>query len=310
MPNADAAQIKRNGWRQGSVLSTALVERLKLDEQIPNLTLPMSNRRVAHRGPAFVRRCLAATRYYFGRKSVSKRGTKQEMWMVVSHDCDVTNGNLEAEPNVEIICLEHVEDQDGHLFWAKNPRRYQFVDGATGDSQVYQLGVHEKVSIDRVYLIDSSPDGDRTIDDENVRRVCSWLARRYIRSAFPDEFNERTRRATIKLKKPLKKSGDALTGVYLLVVDDELLSEEDYRITLSATMRDDEFDNPRVRQKAQELVNKLESELNSCDGIDVLESELLPERDVSLSDLRLLKRWDFDDLSLRAESVSELPPTP
>ena len=40
--------------------------------------------------------------------------------------------------------------------------------------------------------------------------------------------------------------------------------------------------------------------LDDCDGIEVLESSLKSEVDVTLDDLRVLKRWDsVDDLSLR-----------
>lgn len=57
MPNVDAAQIKRNGWRQGAILPPTLVRKLKRDEQIPSLTLPVGKRRITDFFPAFIHRC-------------------------------------------------------------------------------------------------------------------------------------------------------------------------------------------------------------------------------------------------------------
>ena len=51
----------------------------------------------------------------------------------------------------------------------------------------------------------------------------------------------------------------------------------------------------------------IEAELDNCDGIDVVQSELRSESQVSLAELRLLKRWDFDDLTLRDDDPDAIP---
>jgi hypothetical protein len=49
---------------------------------------------------------------------------------------------------------------------------------------------------------------------------------------------------------------------------------------------------------AQRGLQELEAFLSKCDGIELLESYLQSEKEVTLDDLRSLKRWDFDWLSI------------
>ncbi len=74
-------------------------------------------------------------------------------------------------------------------------------------------------------------------------------------------------------------------------------------------MRVDDYMLPQRREKAQELLDKVEAPLGDCDGIEVLESRLKSEEEISLDDCRRskLKRRDFDDLTIRGQPVSDIP---
>ena len=45
--------------------------------------------------------------------------------VVISHDCDLANDDLQIESSVEIIIGCHPTKVDGNYFWAKNPRILQ-----------------------------------------------------------------------------------------------------------------------------------------------------------------------------------------
>lgn len=271
----DASPVKANGWRQGSILPKPLIAKLRDQGTLPT------------------------------------DWSDETVLIVVSHDCDVTNVSFTAEPFVELIAAHAIysSDRKGHMQWGKNPRRYQFTSGIGGHESHYELSVHDKLTIPRTRLVDYQPDADRVLGTEDVRSICAWIAKRYTRAAFPDAFNERTRKAINDLRKSFKANGHLLTGIYILVQDDELDADDPYEVTVWATMRENRFANHDERAEAQKLVNEIESALASCKGIDIIATELRAESEVSLSDLRLLKRWDFDDLSLRDLSKSEIPPT-
>lgn len=262
--------IKASGWRQGSVLPTALIA--GIDGLPPNID------------------------------------GSQDLLIVVSHDCDVTNSDIDAEPYVEIVPARVVADaqKDGNRYWGKNPRRYQFSATAAGQEVHFEICVHDMIRMPRTLLAGHVPDSTRAVNSGCVRSIVGWIAKRYVRASFPDAFNNRTKQAANDLRKQLKRNGHLLTGIYMLVQDDELNDGDDYNVTIWAAIRDEVFDNPRERQEAQKLLDQIESRLGTCAGVSIDASELRPEREVSLSDLALLKRWDFDDLSLR--EASEIPP--
>jgi hypothetical protein len=232
-----------------------------------------------------------------------------ELWIVVSHDCDVCNSNIEAEPFVEVVPARIVEEggRDGNKNWGKNPRKIQFALQRQDESVHYEVSIHDLTRIPKTFL-SIPPDASDSIDAENLNAIIRWISKRYIRASFPDNFNDRTRPAVRALRKELKQRGRLLTGIYMIVDDEELENENDYEIIVWATMRDQNYGNPDERQHAQALVDQIEAQFVACEGIDITAIELRAESEVSLADLYLLKRWDFDDLSLRDSEDSEFPP--
>lgn len=275
--SSDATQVKEAGWRQGSVIPPALAEIL----------------------------C--------ARTSLPWELSENQLLVVISQDCDVTNLDFRIEPEVELIraTLLPKSQKEGNYYWAKNARVYQFEEPSSKDDAViWQFGIQERVNVPRSLLLNTEPDADNVISSENVKRLCLWIGRRYFRVAFPDAFNERTNSAVNdrKLKKSLKSNGDLLSGIYVFFnTEEELTDGEPYEIIMYGSMRVEDFDVPGKRTEAQQLLDKVEAALGECTDIDVKVSVLKSEADISLDDLRKLKRWDFDDLTFRGESVSDLP---
>jgi hypothetical protein len=270
---SNATQIKPKGWRQGSVLPASLAKTLHEKDLLP------------------------------------WQLSEDELLIVISHDCDVTNADFHVEPQVEFIrvALLPKSHKHGHYFWAKNPRTYQLEDPSTGASVVWQFSIHDRVSVPRQFLLNAAPDQQRSLSLHNLKRLRLWLARRYSRVAFPDAFNERIHAATKQLRSKLKSKGDLLTAIYLLVPDKELTTGESYDIIMYGSMRVEDFDVPEKRKEAQKVLDKVEAALAVCDGIDIKESALRSEAAISLDEVRKLKRWDFDDLTVRGESIADLP---
>ncbi|MGI6414033.1 MAG: hypothetical protein ACOX1P_00045 [Thermoguttaceae bacterium] len=232
-----------------------------------------------------------------------------DVFIVLSHDCDVTNASLGIEPFVELLRLKTVARRDGNLDWGKNPRRYQFTDSRRSPPVVLEASVHDRASVPRDRLIGHKPDAASTVDDETRLRLARWIAARYVRAAFADSLNRRIEPAVDQLRAVFKSEGQRLTGIYLVVVDDELPDEEDYRVVLVATMLDEHYNDLEKRTSAQTLLDRVEAIFGTCSGVDVI-TELRSEAELSLHDMRTLKRWDFDDLSLRRGQVQDLPPNP
>lgn len=272
-PDSDATQIKTNGWRQGSVLPDPFVQHLT-------------------------------------EKSILTPSEHARKFIIASHDCDVTNRSFAAEPAVELLSAEVLpaSKKDGNYFWGRNPRYYQLERKGAGATTVWQFSIQERLWLPRRHLLDSEPDAALAMPPDDIRRLALWLARRYHRVAFPDEFVDRTKGATQKLRRPLKKHGDLLTAVFLLGVDEDLPPETPYEILIYGPMRAEDWSDPEQRASAQVLLNKVEAAFGQSPGVEVTQSVLCSEADISLDDRRRLRHWDFDDLTIQGEGPAALPP--
>jgi hypothetical protein len=227
-------------------------------------------------------------------------------FVVISHDCDVTNSSLENEPRVELLRAEVIQPSEklGLQEWGKNPRILDLQQG----NEVWRFRIHERQFVDRQNLCNAVPD-EIGLSRDHVRSLANWVARRYVREAFPDKFNERVSRAVVGIRRQLKRYGDHLTAIYLQVSDSELGDGVPYEITICGTMREDDYEDTNRRMAAQSVLDALEAAVHKFGkgGIVVRECVLKSEAEVTLADRRMLKRWDFDDLTIRGDGVPELP---
>jgi hypothetical protein len=175
----DASAIERHGWRQGAVLGPALAAEA---------------RKLAPQGISF---------------------TDSDWLIVTSHDCDIVNGRLEKEPFVEVLRATVVQQKkpDNQQVWGRNPREMQFaVDDANGGTVVLSTKVHERWSVPRELLVSEAP---RCVLDDKRRVIAEWLAKRYIRAAFPTAFDARWRWKMKDWTGLLESQSQWMQGVYL-----------------------------------------------------------------------------------------------
>jgi hypothetical protein len=256
----DASRVRYNGWRQGSVASLELTSALREAGWTP----PSSDSRL----------------------------------LVLSHDCDVLNSRFSKEPWVELGWLEPVDRPDGLNTRGKNVRLLHLpLRGADGREAWFELGAHSRFAVERRLLCDAAPSSTLSLPKGAKQVLASWLAKRYDRSAFPDAFNRRLPKNR-PLTRALTGGGAFISQLYLGVADQELAEDQPYDILLRAVMTVEDFGQPERRTKAENCLQELEGLLGDCAGIEVLEAELVSEAEVTLDDLRVLKRWDFDWLSV------------
>lgn len=230
---------------------------------------------------------------------------EEDVFIVLSHDCDVANPDLDKEPFVELILARRIERSvDGNLTFGKNPRQLTLEIGGGW----YDISIHTKCRCPRQELSGKTAVG--TMDDDSLRLLRRWAAQRYQRAAFADTFNTRTAAIGKSVHDLLKKEGQFLSGIYLVVSDAELPPDQPYVVIVLATMTTDQYAEPELRRKAQVLVDQVAAFLDGCIGVRVEDSEVRPESAVSLDDIRVLKRWDVEYLSFRTTPGGSMSPDP
>lgn len=153
----DSDAIAKLGWRQGAILGAKLAELA----------------------------CKHAP------ETVSVDGAD---WLIVtSHDCDIVNFSLDKEPVIEILRARvgAAKQVDKQQSWGRNPRTLQLA--GQGDQGLVLLlcTVHDRWAVPRDILLQEPP--TKYLLDKERRLVAEWLAKRYIRAAFPTAFDLRWR---------------------------------------------------------------------------------------------------------------------
>lgn len=250
---ATGQQVKDNGWRQGSFLPSSVA-------------LPLA----AEHG------CEDASHA-----------------VVISQDCDVTHPDLQAEPFVEILFLRTVGSVNPGLTDGKSSR-FLHLEAMTESSP---LGVSalawDKARIGRGLLADVLPDLGISIPSGTLKGMIRWIADRYTRTGFPDEFVKRTKNIEKPLIKLMKNEGSAFGGILVALNSfDELSASEEYLMDCVCVVHPETWENLAARKKAITAGDTFEALIKDCHGIQLDRFEVNSSDEIPLSYLDQYRSWD------------------
>jgi hypothetical protein len=274
--SSNPAQVKQLGWRQGSILPPELFQEVSIATHLE---------------------------FYEGKAYP----------IVISQDCDVVHHSYSDEPFIEIIRATFVERSDGSLQSAKSYRKLHLELVATDSHKPFQLSIHERGLIDRRLLEKYGPSKDLTVLPDDIRLLANWIAQRYRRDSFPDEFMRRIseKKGKKRFKTLLEKQGILITGIFLLLNSfEELTIGTPYEVTIYATVRTQTYDDDLQRQHLEDnFLDNFTDLLKGSSGIEVVNSFLVSEADFSLDDVRNTQRMDFDSISYADEKDGDIAKT-
>jgi hypothetical protein len=238
----------------------------------------------------------------------------QTLVIVASHDCDLAQPP-DGEPVVEFVVGRLVTNKDGNCTHAKNARKLH-VDFAGAAVFWAEFEATAKVYIGKLALNEFAPRADAQLSPENHAIFQMWLASRYRRSAFPDEFERRLAakefRLHEKIVKAVRPHGEFIVGIFFDVDEgaEVIRDGPDDTYTLDITIlhsADPDFD--AAEKAAETAANAIEKafkdklfeptktwqhiELRSCDPVS--------ESVLTYQQFKQLKRWRLEYISLAAE---------
>ena len=268
----DSEEIAKRGWRQGAILGDGLA---KLAGEHAPSTLEVD-------------------------------GTD---WLVLtSHDCDIVNVSMDKEPVVEVLRMSVAATGkvDRRQSWGRNPRALQLEFEARETPVVLLCGVHDRWTIPRTLLMRESP--ARCLPDKERRLVAEWLAKRYIRAAFPTAFDQRWRSKLKGWQKLLQKYSEWIQGVYLrLGTLDELAADVPYKCHLILAVPHSTRGGTNWVRKRTAIEEEVRSFWNQFEpGIECAGVEVLRTDEITLADIEPYQRFDADWVSFEDET----PTTP
>jgi hypothetical protein len=241
----------------------------------------------------------------------SKEECARTLVIVASHDCDLTQPQ-EIEPNVEVIVGKLTTDIDGNFSHAKNPRRIQLAfDGekpATGEFEAIR-----KSTVSKSELGEFKPRQNLILSPENANTFQLWLASRYRRSAFPDEFEEKLKEAKIidKISKAVKPHADDISGLFFDVdAGREIVhinADDTYQLgvyILYPTEHTPEKSLAAAIDVKAKIMLAFEDALykphEKWQHVELCYCDVVSEEVLTYAQFKQLKRWRLDHMSLVA----------
>ena len=237
----------------------------------------------------------------------------QTLVIVASHDCDLAQAP-EGEPVVEVVIGRVLTDKDGNCTHAKNARKLhvQFA----GDAVFWaEFEATAKLSIEKRDLISFVPREDTRLSPENHASFQMWLASRYRRSAFPDEFERRLTSKEFKLHekiaKAVKPHGELIAGVFFDVDEGAEVTRDGPNDTYTLDIiilhsADPDFD---AAEKAADTAakaienafkDKLFAPTKTWQQIELRSCDPVSESVLTYQQFKQLKRWRLEHISLAA----------
>ena len=269
----DSEKIAKRGWRQGAILGDALA---KLAGEYAPSTVDVGG----------------------------------EDWLILtSHDCDIVNISIAKEPVVEVLRMSVAATGkvDRRQSWGRNPRTLQLAIEAHDHPIVLSCVAHDRWTIPRTLLMREPP--AQCLPDKERRLVAEWLAKRYIRAAFPTAFDQRWRSKLKDWQKLLRKHSEWMQGVYLrLSTLDELTAHVPYKCHLILAVPHLKRGGAGWAGKQTEIEEEVQAFRDQFGpGIECAGVEVPGTDEITLVDIEPYQRFDADWVSFEDET-STTPP--
>lgn len=229
--------------------------------------------------------------------------------IVISHDCDIANDNLYAEPDVEVALGRFVDTVENNYKYGKSTRVLHLEYDGHEDKVTVEIISTKRFWISKNDLASFKPDGRCLLSPENLGVLRTWLAARYRRAAFPDRFVDLMDDLGLRERLPkLCSNQPHISGVYFKL--NEMPGVAGVEFDLAVVIVYVSGDEPSVSEKqANSLVAGIEElfkrrcygkkdEKNpKWTGIRLERCFSVSEDDLTVRYARLLTDWPLDYIS-------------
>lgn len=229
--------------------------------------------------------------------------------MSISHDCDIANDNLDAEPHVEFVIGKISDRSDGNSKFAKNPRILDLEITYKGNPAVLRVLAHQKHVISKELLVKFEPDENYNLNEVHILQ--SWLSARYRRQTLPDNLVDRLGPIFDFLEKNGKKHASGIITIFFdYEPKNEVLTEQEpYELWMYITyLVDNEIAAEDAHKIAKSLIENFETLIDKSKAFGPVllqKCKAYSEREFTLYDLRRHIEYRLEHLSNRL-----VPPGP
>jgi hypothetical protein len=219
--------------------------------------------------------------------------SEPDFLVIITQDCDIVQ-SLDNEPYIEFLAGKFTSESDGNLYFGKNPRRLQ----VAIDGKMAEFVIHDHFRVKKEIFAETDPrKSTAQLSKNDVKLIARWISKRYIRPAFPDEFNARlskSRKQSDTLSKNMLLKHVSL--IFIDVDDEELPAGQDYEIQITVGVAHD------IGIDSAKKIDGLFNDAFTVPGISIKRIRILDEFDITYGIINTYKRFDWDFRSLPENS--------
>ena len=240
--------------------------------------------------------------------------------VVISHDCDIACDPT-VEPLVELIVGQRIAWIGGDAH-AKTARRLHLEYDADGAGAPVELHVTRKATVPKDAFLQHEPRAGMRLSPASLLTLQTWLAARYHRAAFADEFEARLKAKPARLDRKIAKAMDEAGEHVLAVLFDvdegnevsRLGPEDPYQLRM-VVLYNSQKDEPTAYAAAQKAADSIEGAFEAAlcpagkwHDILLLSCDAVSDDAMTVAESRTYKRWRLDHMSLESEPQQTMLP--
>lgn len=244
--------------------------------------------------------------------TLSEYSNNNVVAIVATHDCDLAQPSAK-EPHIEVVVGRRISALDGNNTHAKSSRTLHI--GFEGNEPLLaEFVITEKRNVPKKVLVDFAPAAIARLSPPDIATFQLWLASRYRRSAFPDEFEDRLIKTKLsnKIAKAVRPHGKMITAVYFDVDEGQEVVHTDLNdvylldIILLHAVEPDFHVAETATKKAKEAIEQafanklLNKQSGKWESIELRYVDVMSEEALTYHQSKLLKKWRLDHISLGA----------
>lgn len=233
--------------------------------------------------------------------------------LIATHDCNLAQ-LPDKEPDVEVVLGRRILKLDGTYAHGKSARTLH-IGFKSEEPLLAEFIITDKFSIPKTVFVELGAASDVRLSPADLATFQSWLASRYRRSAFSDEFELRLKEAKLieKIAKAVKPHGEMITAVFfdvdegkdvarsgpddVYVLDIILLHATEPDFTVAETAAS-------AAKKALEhafAARLFDEKTGVWRNVELRSVDVISEEAMSYRLLKVLKKWRLDYISLSAD---------
>ena len=196
---------------------------------------------------------------------------------------------------------------------AKNVRCLQIEYRSGTTTVTVELKATAKKIVEKKTLANYEPCADMKLDASGHSNLQTWLAARYRRAAFPEEFDNRLKTAKLhqKIEKAMQRTGENIIAIFFDVDQGEERHREgpDDMYELGVYLLYDTSQNEsEARTSAEKAANEItaafekalqDEKSKAWKQINLIYCEPMSDQAMTYAQSRLLKQWRLEYMSLK-----------